>query len=131
MTTPRFLMGAGRGGYGLWLSKPGFDVRSCTEADLLFSSEAVDQNLLHITHGIVFLGIGASTTIFFPACDRRPVVRSHHMPAANASYQRGMEYIGSGNDAAVQATLSSLRIDNIFGYAIKVRYVVFAKPQIE
>lgn len=128
---PRFLMGAGRSGYGLWLSKPSFNVNTCAEADLLFSSDAVDQNLLHVTHGIVFLAIGASTTIFFPTCDRRPVVRSHHMPAAATSYQRGREYVGSGNGAAVQATLSSLAINNVFGFDVKVRYVVFAKPQVE
>ena len=63
--TPQFLLGrrASDGVYGAFLSRPGVDVRTASDDDLLITPFAA--NLAIIKRGIVYVAYGTVVTVYF------------------------------------------------------------------
>lgn len=68
----RVAMGSARGAFGLYISKPGFDVTTCAASDLTF-----DSGLGHMGSVIISGTATVGQTIYFPAMSYVPLAHSY------------------------------------------------------
>lgn len=132
--TKRVILGKRGSEYGIWVSKPGYNVQTATNDQLLLNiSQAVDQVIMIGTINsfptVVPLGLSVlpyvfiNSTVFHQSTDGSSYL-------SNLGYMRPFPFGDSTANTTVIVTTAEMVFNSggsFFGYPISVHYVVFRR----
>jgi len=117
----RILMGQRGSETGLWVSKPGSNVLTAAENDMMLS---LNREVLQIVSGGVLSGMGTQATITFPNLGFQPFIW-----ATNGRYQIGIEYLSNTQARLHRRTAHAVNGYPLFTPPNNTTYLVFSVPR--
>lgn len=126
----RLLIGKRAAAYGAWLSRPGYDVSTAGEADMLFSTTDTLPILNFLARGTLTLAPAGSLVVPYGlTLDVIPIV---FLAQRDASQPYVWDNHVQTESLRILPTpgLSSVSFENTGSITYEGRYVIFARPQL-